>query len=534
MKKLLASFLTLALLAGLLAACSEGGEGSSSSQAGNSQPGGSSASASQDEGSKTVSFPLEEPLTMSMFASTVADTEMVDNGAFQLMAERTNIQWEVQSAMWADLSEKLNILLNSGSYPDVLFKSGINGMELQKYGNQGIFVDLMPYLEEYAPNFWALMNSSEAIYSQTVNADGKVYGLPQIVASGAAIPLPYINTKWLENVNMPEPTNPDELYEVLKAFGEKDANGNGDASDEIPILFCNAYTPQMLLPYFGLKMDFWNFTYIRDDGSIGFVTETDNFRQFLEFMAKIYGEGLMYKDSFTIDPATQSAIGQPGDTIGMFIDFGPFLTVGREADFDYQILTPFVSGAMRSASGVNPGCFVVTDACQNIEEALAWVDYLYTEEGGILAFFGVEDKSYAYNDDGSWSWVTGETDDINTVRAQYSFFGSGGANPGQQPWDFTLKMEGDPNETRLYEEIYRVTPLFAEPYPILNYTEEQNKLMSQYKADIEPYLTGYIAEITTGVKDLDATWDEFQSTLDNMGVQELVALYQDAYSAATA
>ena len=34
---------------------------------------------------------------------------------------------------------------------------------------------------------------------------------------------------------MDYPTNVDELYEVLKAFKEQDANGNGDPNDEIPL-----------------------------------------------------------------------------------------------------------------------------------------------------------------------------------------------------------------------------------------------------------------------------------------------------------
>ena len=42
------------------------------------------------------------------------------------------------------------------------------------------------------------------------------------------------NKEWLDNVGMEAPTNIDEFYEVMKAFRDQDANGNGDASDEIP------------------------------------------------------------------------------------------------------------------------------------------------------------------------------------------------------------------------------------------------------------------------------------------------------------
>ena len=47
----------------------------------------------------------------------------------------------------------------------------------------------------------------------------------------------YIDRTWLKNVDMEMPTTLDEFYNVLVAFKEKDANGNGDPNDEIPWTF---------------------------------------------------------------------------------------------------------------------------------------------------------------------------------------------------------------------------------------------------------------------------------------------------------
>ena len=38
----------------------------------------------------------------------------------------------------------------------------------------------------------------------------------------------------MKNVGLETPATIDELYEVLVAFKEQDANGNGDPNDEIP------------------------------------------------------------------------------------------------------------------------------------------------------------------------------------------------------------------------------------------------------------------------------------------------------------
>ena len=41
----------------------------------------------------------------------------------------------------------------------------------------------------------------------------------------------WINQTWLDNLGLEMPTTPEELYTVLKAFKEQDANGNGDPGD---------------------------------------------------------------------------------------------------------------------------------------------------------------------------------------------------------------------------------------------------------------------------------------------------------------
>ena len=44
----------------------------------------------------------------------------------------------------------------------------------------------------------------------------------------------FINKKWLDNLGLKVPETYDDLVKVLQEFKDKDANGNGDASDEIP------------------------------------------------------------------------------------------------------------------------------------------------------------------------------------------------------------------------------------------------------------------------------------------------------------
>ena len=47
----------------------------------------------------------------------------------------------------------------------------------------------------------------------------------------------FINKTQLDNLGLDVPTTLGELKDVLVAFRDNDANGNGDASDEIPMDF---------------------------------------------------------------------------------------------------------------------------------------------------------------------------------------------------------------------------------------------------------------------------------------------------------
>ncbi len=49
----------------------------------------------------------------------------------------------------------------------------------------------------------------------------------------------WINVKWLKALGLEIPTTTKELYEVLKAFHDRDPNGNG-IRDELPLVGCEA------------------------------------------------------------------------------------------------------------------------------------------------------------------------------------------------------------------------------------------------------------------------------------------------------
>ena len=75
-------------------------------------------------------------------------------------------------------------------------------------------------------------------------------------------------------------------------------------------------------------------------------------------------------------------------------------------------------------------------------------------------------------------------------------------------------------------EIYK--PYFPEEiYPKVIFDQDQTKQLDILKTDINTYVTKMTAKfILEG--NVDAGWDDYIKTLNNMGVEDLVQIYQDA------
>lgn len=473
-----------------------------------------------------VEFPLEEKMSFTGFSVMTGQYRLSDSLAWQKSLERANIDIELTSVLTSELKEKRNLLLTGGKYPEIFIKSGISADE---YGMDGILIPLEDLIRKYAPNLTALLDETDG-WQYITAADGHVYSLPM---GNEEIPrtTPYwINKKWLDNLGLAEPTNYEELYQVLKAFKEKDANGNGDPNDEIPYSASTTRSPMVLMAYQDYSYDSSTFMSIIDN-ELTYVCTDESYKEFLQWLRKLYKEGLLDKNSFTNNIDQQRATGQSGDTLGSFADAGGFQTVGRDNDTDYVILTPFQSGTYPVQDPYSPNALAITDACTHPEVIVAWADYFYTEEGAALAWMGVEGETYKENEDGSWEWILGEKygKDVSAVRSSNTIQGTQ-PHPSIQPekWSKMSKVI-DPNEVYLNEQRAKVYSMGVVPLPAMSMTQEEKETVSSIKADTDAYVSQYLAQVVTGQVELENSWDDYVDTLKAMGLERMVSVYKVVY-----
>lgn len=475
-----------------------------------------------------ITFPLEETLSFTGCAITDKGYKLSESKGWQISLDRANIKVELTEFDNAEIKEKTNLLMAGDSYPDFFFKNSTGADS--KYGvEDGILIPLEDLIREYAPNLTALLDERDGWKYITAN-DGHIYALPCIQD-----PHPYpinaplwINQRWLDNLGLQEPANMEELDKVLRAFKEQDANGNGDPNDEVPYTFAvNQFPPYLFLQYMQDGLHLSNLYLAVIDGELVYYPLTDGFKDnYLSVLTNWYKDGIIDENAFTQKYDEMTVNGKAADIHGMFFRSSPSGQVGEEHGKDYVLVKVASEYGLPMTQSVLINGMAITDKCENPEVLIAWVDYFYTEEGSMLAEFGVEGESYELYEDGTYSWLAPEGTSVDEFAAKYRIYGS--ANTPMLRPSLSVSPEQDPegaNLAKMKKSLYQE----GTTVPYFVYTEEESTRKADLTTQINDYITIYTAKVVTGELDLDSSYDDFQKTLKEMGADELFEIYKSAY-----
>ncbi len=555
--------LSVSLIASLLSACSNGNENVSKSEGDNptSMPAEPRATASsslperlQNIGFQAENWPIvTEKVSVSVFGGTHpllgAQEDWENNKMLNRLEEKTNIDLELSKVinLGTGWKEQMNLAFASGELPDFFFKSMFTKLEEMNYGKQGLLIPLEDLIAEYAPHLSSLMEEYPEIRKSITTPDGHIYTFPELNVDPISRVTANLNINhvWLENVGMKVPTTLDELYEVLVAFKTKDPNGNGKA-DEIPLSLSEMPNILSLMRLFGYMYGDDGMFLDPDKNQILFVPSTPEFKQYLEYFNRLYKEGLLDSESFTQKPdQITSKNGGEVTTVGAFLTNSPVLLAPglsakaksddltidenqRKSDYTFIVLTA-PNGKKYAAGGsvVSTGRAAITKKAENPEIIVRWLDYFYSKEGGEEMWAGLKDEDYKIENDrivflkSDGSVATGA--EAGDVR-KYATLQPGGRIPHLVPetiinlLDFDLKKLKEP-----------LAPYAQPALPSFFFAPEDLKRISAMSADIGPYIEQFAAKAITGQINLDAEWDQFQSTLKRMGSDDLLMQYQKAY-----
>ena len=469
--------------------------------------------------------------TMAGFDGQDTTRTWEGNGFFTRMEERTGISFTFQqytdAAQWQAAKEAM--FAEGGEMPDVLFKAALNTNELIEYTDGGQLIDLLPLLEENAPNLWALLQENPEWLEAITLPNGKVGALPTIheVAPQNAM---WINKAWLEKLKLQMPTDMESLRKVLTAFRDRDPNGNGK-EDEIPMLFLGAWELKFFSHAWGVAANDFNI-YLDENGQVKYWPQEESFFEMAETLRGLFADELLDPNGFNTNDTLRRVTDSEADiTYGAFFAPSPvsLLPYSTGAD-DYVVMGPFEyegKTIYRDLVGhLTRGTFAITSACEDPAALLRWVDVLYSEEGAIEALAGVKDVNYYFREDGLWDWVGGaETLGLDGLSNLTVY------DTGDMPWLFPQAFNDlyyEENVGRLSAELQTLQEKTVQPFPEYTLTAEETEYVSALQLELGKYVDEMLGRMVLGQIEIDEeTRAEFLEGLNERGVEEMVAFWQE-------
>lgn len=468
-------------------------------------------------------------------------------------AAGVTIDWNCVSG--DTLTEKKNLILNSGNdMPDALMAAGLSDSELIKGGSSGVFIALEDYITpEIMPNLSKVIEKRPNLLATATMPDGHVYGLPGISEMGfnysdgntyyiGAIPqFTAINTKWLEAVNMDMPTTVDELHDVLVAFRDKDANGNGDATDEVPMSFIfpesnGAWCAGMgtFFAPFGCTDYSMDHRAIKD-GKVYYQAASDAYKNAIAYYHDWVEEGLIDIEIFSQDSSVYIAKGVK-DQLGVFVWWEVPEVVGSELAPDYAYL-PILNGPdgthhvnLNEMGTTGHDSFSITKSCKNPELLLKWVDQRYEPLISMQCIYGPIGVYWTDEPDenGCYSMrELGEGETAGELKGKNEWNGPSEQLAEDYGKYYYMEDRAQERLDDLKDYWFQYVDDF-EYYPSVVYTEEEidtiNDKLSDIKSMTEEKMAGWLKN-----GGIEEGWDQYLADLDSMGLQDVLGAWQAAY-----
>lgn len=456
-----------------------------------------------------------------------------------------DIEWqEVTDDSWG---QQKNPALSGGDIPDVLIRA-ITPTDAASFPN--LFEDLSKNLDKL-PNVKKFFEQKPDAQKLTTDPEGHMYVLASSRGksySGSGQNM-MINKAWLDKLGLDMPTTWDEFENVLKAFKTKDPNGNGKA-DEIPMNIRKLdtggfgwYSPMLMLNSTGIATGFNKGPsgqgYYAKDGKVGSYLVSDEYKSVIKYYNKLISEGLIPNDWSTKDDDTYYAeqTGKDGTALTGVI-FGWSL-----ADFS-DLRDQYVAMPVPSATGVSAEDTVwdgssneyevnklaISATATNKDAAYKVANLLYSQKYSVQQFGGSIGDTVT--DDGN-DHYTFDTDKIDQLTKDNKFPGLSDRLAGWISDDTVI--EGDDNA----EDILEVNKVFEEQRSHYDHTKDYIPDYVQLTAEKSTEVANNNTQILNVAIQkagewmsnggIDNDWDAYCKQLDQLGLQQNIKDYQEAY-----
>ena len=509
----------------------------------------------------------DEDVTLTYFMGVETETlnYMPDNDytqhqVWQWINENTGVNIELTLVEKTNIADKYNLMIASGDYTDLMTTDNYTTGIETAYEDE-VVEDLTDLIPEYMPNYWTIINSDQNILADVTDADMllKVYPIKNQIANPSGKGT-FIRMDWLEALDLEVPQTYDELTEVLTAF-------KNEYDCEEPMALFNTVNESngLLMGGFGSIAELstngmgtdWSASFYQVDGEVIYGATQDGTRKFLSWLHSLYEQNLINFENMQnrdVNPfgelnATKAADGSTGYIFSNQPFGGNYSTMAADQYGDTECNWWPVQDVAEEAGATIPfyeenslvdttgaSSISISTQCEDIEAALAFLDFGYSYEGALIYNFGFEIGSgeglyetWSYDGDKPMFDAAAIKEVADTTNIASSIIST--KDLAGVIYDDRLNFEFGERENACisaWSTNKNTSQILGSDVTL---TAEENTDASAIYSDIITYVGTSALQFINGDLDIDsdADWNSYVEKIEAMNIDGLTEIIQAAY-----
>ena len=449
-----------------------------------------------------------------------------------------NIEW-IFPIRGTPGNQAINLVLASGDLPDIMY-GGLMA-DAERHIEEGVFHDLSPYIREWSPAYWRLLQSDPA-YDRAMKTDtGRYYGYGFFREDGGypdTYQGPVVNKAWLDECGLPLPVTIADWDITLRTF--RDRYG---AVISMPWPRVSGSYGGFISGAYGAHAFASYRLYIDNNNRVQIGNIMPEYRAFITKMHEWWREGLIDQDLLTINDTMARSNALNLRTGLTFTSMGQLSNwvidseaAGNGANWIGLQYPRGNDGTLAHIDGgygigANLAAVITTNVRpERMELVMRVLDYAYTEEGDLYWNYGKRGNSWDYGPDGIPMFLPLLTNDphgLNNTIDRY--VGTAwNANGIQATRQLILR-----NTTQSIDALnlwywpnQNIAARSKLP-PGITLTPSESTRIGELEATISTFINEASAHFLTGQANIN-TWDSYVARVNAMGAPELLRIYQAA------
>lgn len=536
LKKVLALLLAVVMCLSVLTAC--GGSGKKRKNTSNAQ-----AQVTLGGDWENPLFP--EVVSFDIFMPANDNYHLNDLFLRELLKANENIDvtWEDG----ASFQEQFALRCADHTVPEITWSN--SSLQWKTYGPVGALLDFSKYLDKM-PNLKAVLEqypeAKDAFTSKLPDHEGSMWAVPCIQEADTDAYAFIYREDVFKKLNMEWPTTQDGFYNALKTL-------KANYPKSYPLVF-RQMTGNMQgfiywLPSWGtsrVMLGNSNLFKLNADGTCSYDPVNQGMKECLTFMNKLYDEGLLHPDLLTL---TSNEWSQTFATETSFVGWDKMDRIaiqlqpaGEAAGIDgFKLVAgaPIAfgsNGVAATIKGLAYGsyCFMVAASVEKDEirlnQILAYIDWLYSEEGIITTNWGSEGVTWEKDAEGNIKFLDSL---LAENDPQYSRGMGIGSTYGVKLWDAYRNWLSEDDLKSLELAVSYAT---LEPNVDLTdrYTDDERKIFETYSTALFSNTGNGLQSFIVGAGgfDIEKDWDTWVAKITGKSYRyaDLKKIHEAAYA----